>query len=254
MNKIKLAFALLVIIVLGARAEGPSLTLKSVLAGQSVDQTSGVIYDSDPTLETEATLSWENGLYLTAWHGGVLESGAEDSFGNSLEGYIGYAGSLDAYDYDVCVGYISAPDLFTAGIDDNLYTYVQVGREISKVSDQLRKMTGQEEISISAFTRWEHYETLYDTDYEGGNLYTVGFEGVAIDNEIATVDSSVNFTYDDGVFGEDNGWLFKYSVGCNIHCTEIVDVIVSGDLFVPIEGINDRDAVAVGKLGLQVEL
>ncbi len=229
-------------------AAAQTVEISSKVASKSVDPTSGLVNHNSGVVESDVLLSWENGFYVQIWNSQVLH-GESTSFGNSLEGYVGYANSIAGWDYDLCLGYTSAPELTTLETDDNLYACVQVGHSIEQVAEQLSSVIGSE-VSFSGFARFEHYETLFDTDYEGGNLYSVGFESERDLSKAWLSRNSITFTYDDGVYGEENGFLSKLTAGLNYQLSENVAITAEGDLFAELSDFDGTREGLIGKLGL----
>lgn len=161
-------------------------------------------YQSEIGVETK----W--GIYATIWHSTDFDSDPSGDYGDELDYYLGWAGNVGPVSLDVGFSYFDAIELFRGAKDDTFYLYARVGKTFES-------KTG----SYTPFLKGNLYINGRGSEVEGGTVVTAGLEyEPPLPIEWLSLPARFQIGYDDGAFGNDNGFISGFALEANWQVSE----------------------------------
>lgn len=198
----------------------------------------GMVFYDRPVLQGDITLRHLNsGIFINLW----ASTGFDDTWNSGWDD-----------EFDLTAGMTRPVNLFglfeaslTASVSyfDNFDVGTWSQNDVVKAS--LKADFTDMEFEVGGFTAvpFASYSSYTipsaRTEFEGGNIFAVGFSGSLPLSERWNLSSTFSLGWDDGAFGAQAGWLFKNSSSLNFSVSEDVTLnLLSLTTFVPFG--NDR--------------
>ncbi len=223
----------------GADSWRPEGTVSSLLANQYLGFGSGAVLSKDPALQTDALITFKNGLYADFWISRSLVGKWDDgSLGNEVDYGVGWKGNLVTnLSVNLGVTYFDEPRAFKLGAGDIIYGHAFLTRDFKYLS-----------LSLG----YENYTTMPNSGFEGGHLVSFGAGTYKlICHEKIGLRASAAIVYDTGTLGTDAGFLFRGSDGLDWNISKIFTFNVVGiNWYIPLTPRDDRVINAVFYTGI----
>ncbi len=216
----------------------PSITTHVEWAQQYLAFGAGINLTDDPVLQGSITLNWDNGTYLFLWGSTDMSGRPGSSLGDEYDLGLGWAGNLKGWSIDIGVTYFDEPHMGKVGHlgeEDILYVHLKAGRDIGR--------------GWTASAAFESYITMPNTEYNGGNLYSVELAKTFKASERLSFPFSISAVYDDGGFGFDSGWFLRGNLGADITLSKTLTANIGGRYYVPFDVDDGRETDAMLYLG-----
>ncbi len=228
-------FCAVLVPFMGARAASPEITLSSMFATKYLEFSRGFVLHNEPVLQTDLLVTFTNGpvngLYLDLWNSTGFDRW-NNNLGDEIDYGIGWNGTIKGFGAHVGFTYLNEPNPLTFGSGDILYTHVRLTKDFKPFSVTLG---------------YENHTTMPGSDFEGGNLVSLGVSrSFNFCESRFSLTTSLSSIYDFGGFGLDRGFFLKGSAGIgwniNKHLT-IAPLAVT--YYVPLTVRDSRETDAV---------
>lgn len=225
-------------------ASAMEVTFDTGVANRGLDFVGGAVLEDGPVALSEVAVASSNGCYFGIWNAKTLSDHSERSFENEVDCYVGRSWEIGSFEIDTGAMYCDSLEVFNFGQNDSWCGYLEVGHEI-EIPEGLEPIT--------VFGKYEGYQTLPGTDYEGGNYFHLGARKNQ-EYQSLSLDVEQTFTYDDGAFGLGRGILAKLKIGLTWQLSEHVSLVapkVTG--YLPITINDERNPEAVIYAGIKIQ-
>ena len=236
-----ISFAVVLLLPFQAHAEEKSLvavTLSSTFASKYLAFGSGAVLYDKPVLQSDLFVEFKNGLYVDLWHSTGFDDAWNNNLGDEVDYGVGWNGSIKNFSISLGCTYFDEPNVFTLGGDDILYTKAFISRQYKHVG-----------VTVG----YENYTTMPDSGFQGGNLYSAGFnKSIPLIKDRLTLNNSIAAVYDDGGFGYDDGFLLRGNIGLSLTVSKHLTLNVSSvNYYIPLSVHDARKTDAVVFVGFK---
>jgi hypothetical protein len=239
-----------------------TVSARSAFVSQFVIPSGMKSYDKS-VLQSDVLVTLKNGFYLDVWNSTqlkkkpigrydiesadengnpytetVTETAMEANPGYETDYNLGWSGPIAlGISLDAGVIYCDLLKYGRAGsLEDVIYNYIKLSHAIGA--------------GFNGQIMGERFSLMKKSPYRGGNLYAIGTtRSDTIVVEKLTIDSSLEYVHDTGVYGYEPGEIIRGKVGLNVKVYRDLNAILQVNFFEPLtvrEGYTQRIVHSVG--------
>lgn len=196
MKFVSVALAAIALLMFGFSASAETSMTGTCAVHSQYHGSDGNVFDPDPSLQCSATVAGESGWYVGTWVAQDFDN--KSDFGDEIDFYGGYAWSKGYFAYDLGAQYFVLTNI---GDVWNFY---------GKASYDNVATIGP--VSVSPYLKVDHYVST-DGSLDDGTLIRVSPSlSIATGSEKWSVTVDPQIFYDDGAFGNYEGFVAMPSV------------------------------------------
>jgi hypothetical protein len=177
-------------------------------------------------------MSHKSGLYFNLWHSGELGRqffDNENPWATEMDYTVGYATQLLGLDADLGVSYYDCGRLFRK-TDDSVYSYLRLSKTYEIDKNQ----------SLSPYIKFNVYNMVQNVPGDGFILHTGICHNLKLADNL-NLCSDIAAMYDDGAYGNDNGFVGKLGTCFNWQLTKGITLKApSVTLYTPLQSLKDE--------------
>lgn len=213
-----------------------SLTLSSQVWSDYVVFFGRKIHEG-PLLQSDAFLQFPYGFSADIWHSAGLNGGGFSSdLADEIDYTLGWGKDFGIFSFNTALSYFDIIELFDGPKEDRMKFKAEAGKSFALGRSH----------SLTPFLRTESvFSANIGAHQSGGTMATIGVQHNATLAPFLQASQSLGFGYDFGIFGLEEGMLWKYSAGLSWRLSKQVSLEVpmlkaSGPVTV-----SDRDNLVV---------
>ncbi len=195
------------VLILNAQDSIPSFSLN----GQTIIRSKyvgpdGLQFYGDPVSQSNVTLSHKSGLFFDLWYSTGFNSKFSNDWDDEIDYTIGWSGKISKFTLNSSLSYFDNFKNFNFTYNDVVRGNIHLGYP-KQIKPWLKVMPYVDYITFVIPNK--------STPFDGGNLYSIGFDNEVVFTEKVKVTPQIQFTWDDGAFGVKPGALLKLSSNLN---------------------------------------
>lgn len=166
----------------------------------------GLQFYGDPVSQSNITLNHKSGLYFDLWYSTGFNSKLSNDWDDEIDYTLGWSGKISQFNLSSSLSYFDNFKNFNFSYNDVVKGNIHLGYP-KQIKPWLKVVPYVDYITFIIPNK--------NTPFNGGNLYSIGFDNEITITEKVKITPLVQYTWDDGALGVKAGHFLKLSSNLN---------------------------------------